>query len=70
MTIKQFILVAFFIGIFAITMQVSRDAIFIALSISLADVIKQIFKDIQREEFAETLKEMIESEEHENDRIE
>ena len=62
MTIKQFLLVAFFIGIFAILMNVSRDALFIALSISLADVIKHIFREIQRDEFAETLKEMIESE--------
>jgi hypothetical protein len=63
MTIKQFLLVAFFIGIFSILMNVSRDALFIALSISLADVIKNIFREIQRDEFAETLKEMIESEE-------
>lgn len=62
MTIKQFLLVAFFIGIFAILMNVSKDALFIALSISLADVIKYIFREIQRDEFAETLKEMIESE--------
>ena len=68
MTIKQFILVAILIGMFAVAMQVSKDAFFIAISIAFSDVIKQIFREIQADEFAESLREMVESEE-DNDRI-
>ena len=67
MTIKQFILVAFIIGAFAIGMQVSKDAFFIAISIAFSDVLKRIFRDLERDEFSEDLRQMIESEEeHEN----
>ena len=69
MTIKQFLLVAFCIGAFAVGMQVSKDAFFIAVSIAFADVMKRIFRELEHDEFAENLKQMIESEEEDNDRI-